>query len=144
MTALQKLADETRNQFVQGKRDNGDSYWYRESSEQDWIYEMCHKAHGDMLPDDWRYAFIVEALDALAESEDPDDIKLEADIYTQSLTNWLASRADRYSYCDEAAEEFGQPLTMIEMLQFGQAYEKREVLDAVRSFLEGMIDDQEV
>jgi hypothetical protein len=48
-----------------------------------------------MLPDDWRYQFIEEALDAI--SEDGEDAQLEPAIYTHELTGWLHSRADRHA-----------------------------------------------
>lgn len=146
---LQTLAESVRKSFVQDKREDGTAFWKRVDGTPDWVQELCLQAHGDMMPDDWRYAFIVEALDALEENEDPDDITLEADIYTHELTTWLGSRADRFGYCDEAYADYGLetfPGT-IELLQLGQAAEKREVLDLVRSSLESYIraleDDEE-
>lgn len=144
---LQTLAESVRKSFVQDKREDGTTFWKTDSDER--IQELCHEAHGDMMPDDWRYAFIVEALDALAECDDVDEADVEADIYTHVLTAWIASRDDRYAYCDEAMSDMGIetfPGT-IELLQLGQAAEKREVLDLVRSSLESYIraleDDEE-
>ena len=37
-----------------------------------WFTDLCHYAHGDMLPDDWRYEFIQDALNAL-ENDDDDE-----------------------------------------------------------------------
>jgi hypothetical protein len=145
VTKLQKLAGETRGFFHSIKRGE-DSVWVTTDDRPDWVQTMCHEAHGDMMPDDWRYEFIVEALTELEDTEDADDINLEADIYTHDLTAWLHSRADRYSYCDEAFEEYGAdpkqfPNPMISLLQWGQVREKEEVLNAVRSFLESRIED---
>jgi hypothetical protein len=139
-TNIQTLATEARSFMVSKTRDDGSKFWSRSDDAPEWVRELCFAAHdaGDMLPDDHRYEFIVEALDALSDTEDADDVNLEADIYTHNLTTWLASRADRSGYCDSAMEEFGitEYKSLVEHLQIGQAYEKAEVLGSVRSSLE--------
>jgi hypothetical protein len=141
---IRTLADATRNLFVKATRANGSTYWKRTDSAPEWVETMVHDAHGDMLPDDQRYAFIVEALDALSEDEDPDNVFLEPDIYTHELTAWLASHADRYGYCDRALEESGASFTnTIGLLQAGQSAEKAEVLASVRASLEAQLGEDE-
>lgn len=71
------------------------------------------------MPDDWRYQFIVDSLDALSEESDPDDIQPGGDIYTHDLTGWIHSRVDRLSA------------------------ERTEVLSSVRWFLESMIEESD-
>lgn len=144
-TSIQSLASEARALFHESTRTDGSKYLtYDHSTAPDWIQPMCLEAHGDMSPDDHRYAFIVEALDALAEFEDSDDAEVEADIYTHELTSWLASRADRSSYCDEWMSDTGSTFTnTIDLIMGGQYQEKREVLDSVRSFLESRIADSD-
>jgi hypothetical protein len=138
---IRALADATRNLFVKATRNDGSVFWKRTDSAPEWVETMVHDAHGEMLPDDWRYAFIVEALDALAESEDPDEASVESDIYTHELTGWLHSRADRYDYCDEAYKERGGHFTnTVELLMIGQALEKAEVLVSVRASLEAQLE----
>lgn len=114
----------------------------------EWVSDLCHKAHQDgsdsiglgMLPDDWRYVFISEALDAIAESDDDADLDElayefadDVDIYTSKLTEWLGSRADRHGYVDEAREEFGEgSLTgIMGDIARGQYMERREVFGLV-------------
>lgn len=145
-TALQTTAAEARSWFHQHQRSENDTIWTLKDGRPQWVQDMAFAAHdsGDMLPDDWRYEFIVDALDALEENEDPDDIALEADIHTSDLCRWLGSRADRTGYCDEAMEEFGGDFKdTVSLLQLGQWHEKREVLDSVRSFLVSRISDME-
>lgn len=98
-----------------------------------------------MLPDDWRYEFIVDALDAIADHEDEDEARdsIEADIYTAELTGWLHSRVDRYEYCDNAAQEFGASDTLLGSLQLGQLMEKHEVFDSVLSSLRDQLETLE-
>ena len=50
------------------------------------------------------------------------------DIYTADLTGWVGSRADRYAYCDEATEEYGERVkSVLGVLQLGMARERLEV-----------------
>jgi hypothetical protein len=71
--------------------------------------DAIHEAHDDKLPDDTIYRICEKVADAVAESggDDWEDAlyDIEADIYTDDLTRWLAARTDHYSYCDEVLEE---------------------------------------
>jgi hypothetical protein len=127
------------------KRD-GVTVYLPKDDRPDWVQELCHHAHGDMLPDDWRYEFIVTALDVIAEADDdadPDAIReqfqdeCEADIYTHELTSWLGSRADRAGYCDEACEGYGlEGGDTLQRIGLGQRAEKLEVFALVLEWLE--------
>lgn len=137
-TQLQQRADFALQFFKKDKRANGNEIWRRVNDSPHWVAELCRAAHGDMLPDDWRYTFIVEALDALAIDEDPDDIDTQPDTHTARLLQWLASSLDRPEYCDEAVREFGvpQPCDIVHMIGLGQYAEKAETLSLVRDWLE--------
>lgn len=127
--------------------------WYAEREAPEWIRELSYAGHDDgtpggQFPNDHRYEFIVEALNALANAGDGRDSldeardSLEADIYTADLTAWLASRVDRYGYCDEAVSEMGGEGTdTLERMRLGQLHEKHEVFDAVRAFLETQAEE---
>jgi hypothetical protein len=39
----------------------------------EWVRDLVHAAHGEFLPDDWRYDKIQEALLFIAENEDAED-----------------------------------------------------------------------
>lgn len=114
-----------------------------------WVNEMCREAHVTgkdlMPPDDHRYAFIVEALDAIAETSSEielDDLRLEADDMTNELFQWLASNLERPYLCDEAATEYGLEanVEMLARIQWGQYHEKNEVLASIRSSLQARLD----
>lgn len=146
----QQQAEQARAFFELGERPDGSKYWKKTEAAPEWVAELCREAHRSwddlMLPDDYRYQFIVDALDILSEFEDEDDItsalESSVDVYTADLTAWLASSADRLIYCDDAAQEYGAPRDTAHLLAMGQYAERREVLDAVRSFLEA--NDAEV
>lgn len=55
------------NDFEQKERQDGSKFYaIKDSSALKKEYqEICHKAHDDMMPDDFKYEFIVEALDKL-------------------------------------------------------------------------------
>ena len=139
------LAADARKHFEQITRDE-QTIWTRTDDAPEWVRDLCFAAHdaGDMLPDDWRYEFIVAALDALEDHDDEDDARdsIEADIYTHDLTTWLASRVDRTGYVDDACEEYGTdaPQGIVERLQVGQLAEKREVFESVLSSLSDRLD----
>lgn len=141
---IQTLAAEVSSMFEARTRADGSKFVALKGDAPEWMTDLCREAHGEMMPDDHRYAFILEALDALGADDDTDgsDVYLEADVYTGELTAWLASRVDRFGYCDEAVEEFGMetfPGT-VELLQMGQAREKNEVLDSVRGSLNDRLE----
>ncbi len=139
-TSIQTLASTTRALFVEKSRNDGAKFWSYDHNSPDvpaWLQPLCFEIHGDISPDDHKYRFIVEALDALAECDDPEDADVEADIYNHELTTWLGSHGYRPGYCDEALEELGGDFeSTIQLLQLGQYAEKREVLDTVRACLE--------
>lgn len=147
MTRLQKLADEVRGHFETFTREGDSTRYWRVKDRKDvpeWITDLCHAAHSDMLPDDHKYEFIVDALDALAENEDPDDINLEPDIYNADLLRWVSSHLERSGYVEEAISDAsgGVYPGFFESLMLGQAAEKSEVLYSVRSSLEAHIEDE--
>jgi hypothetical protein len=145
---LRELARWYESRLTTGKRDDGHTFYkFKDGSKED--EDRCRAlalaAHSDgsMLPDDWRYEFIAYALSLLSETNDPDNVDIEADVYTSELTAWLHSRNDRAGYCDEAATEglIVDGADMFARLTAGQYLEKREVFDQVRAHLESELDD---
>lgn len=120
--------------------DDGPDYWVR---------EMVEAAHDDcrILPDDFRYQFIVESLDAIMDCENEDDAEqsaTEPDIYTHDLNRWLCESYDGHGYCDEAVTEGMVPETapMFERLAAGQYLERREVFGAVLGYLQQRAEEE--
>ena len=135
---VSKKAKEALAYFEKANRTNGVEFWKVKDGAPQWVTDLCFSAHSDgaMLPDDWRYVFIVEALVALEE-----EIELEPDIYTSELCAWLASNVNRVGYVDDARDEWGDVKSIVDELQLGQLVEKREVFDQVTAFLEALIEE---
>jgi hypothetical protein len=104
----------------------------------DWFTDLCHHAHGGMLPDDWRYEFIRDALGALEDGADEDRLDLDGLYpYGADRLGWLASHLDRPGYCDEAArDQGGPPADILALVAWGMDRELREVFGLVRFRLE--------
>ncbi len=116
-TTLQEIAGEARDWFEQRTRVQpvGTTFWTCKNSRPVWIMELCHAAHDKMLPDDWKYQFIVDSLDVLSELEagnDPeDDIneRLPQEHEYAELVSWLGSSTERWGYVEEAVAHIGLP-----------------------------------
>ncbi len=113
----------------------------------DWVRNLVYRAHGDMLPDDYRYRWTRDALECIEESgeesrDDLDDYAGEfadtaVDVYTGARLAWLASHLSRPGYCDEAADDLGADgLDTVERIGLGQYVESREVFELVANALE--------
>ncbi|MEO6811041.1 MAG: hypothetical protein ABI353_18175 [Isosphaeraceae bacterium] len=137
---ISEAAAEARSHFTSKTRNDGSAFWSCDhDTTPEWVQDMARAAHGEMFPDEWRYAFIVEALDLLEEDEDAEP---DADVCTSNLTAWLASRNDRLGYCDDAREEFAirEDATLFDRLQAGQLAERSEVHQAVHAALMTRMD----
>jgi hypothetical protein len=144
MKTIQKLAKEYLNYFDQKEGKNGlSTYTWKDEAPQE-LRELIQKAHGNMLPNDYRYNFVVESLEAIA--EDRED-SIEADIYNRDLLNWLSSHLDRSAYCDQYVEEYGgidtKNFNIINVISGGQYLEKLEVYHSVLHSLEEIIEELE-
>lgn len=130
---VKELAKLMQGYLTTGKRDNGKTFVMLKDSAKDWMRNVCHKAHGDTLPDDYTYLFIQDALEAIVEADNLDeaDTYLAADTYTNKLLTWLSSMGSRCSYVDQAIENYGKANTIMEDIRNGQFEEMREVLNIV-------------
>ena len=143
---VQELAREARAAFSKKTRDDGSEFWTHGLEAPEWVDELTMAAHGTgpggMLPDDYRYSFIVEALDALEEAEDADEARdgYEFEPYHSRLSDWLGSHGHRFSYCDEWADEMGYPEDTYHRLAGGHLHERLEVRDLVRASLEAHLE----
>ena len=149
---VQELAKLARCAFSLETRDNGTEYWTANRCAPDWISELVRMAHGYFWADDYRYKFIVEALDALEEAEETADDwideardRYEFEPYLAKLSDWLGSSVHRFYYCDDWAKENQNPEIggTVELLQGGHLYERLEVLDSVRASLEAQLQVME-
>jgi len=131
---IQELATQYTSWFETATRGD-DTDFIRLKTEDENIMQLIRSAHGDMMPDDFKYQFICEALQAISETDDIDDICLEPDCYNRDLLKWVSSNLTRASYVDEAVEEIGYK-DFYNSLAIGQLREKDEVLYSVRASLE--------
>jgi len=145
---IRVLAGEALSYFEHRKRHDETGYWAVEDGAPEWVKRLVWAAHakGELLPDDFRYLFIVEALEAIAENPEEPGSLLEPDVYTSKLIEWLSAYPSyRMVLVDEAVEavsKFGWD-GLFKALQAGQLLEKKEVLQSVRVFLEKKIEEGE-
>ena len=143
---VNELAKEALGWFITDTRDNGEEFVKTKDGRPDWLGNLIFTAHDGMLPDDYRYKFIENSLQYIADQdEDADDLdcpEIEADSYTSELTKWLHSRNDRVYYLTEALEEYGTN-DGFQALYLAQLCERGEVYDSVLSSLRELYDAQE-
>jgi hypothetical protein len=100
-----------------------------------------------MMPDDWKYEFIQDALNALEDADDWDEVEPDIDSlypYTADRLKWLASHLDRPGYCDEAMGEMGGEFgSTVNLIGLGMYWELREVFGLVRQALEERVEEME-
>ena len=154
-TSITEAATDARAWFetiTRGEGDDAETIWTMRDGRPDWVQELTYKAHGDFLPDDWRYKTIVYALDAIVEGgeygTDPDHIGFEfadgmVDVYTHDRNAWLSSNLNRAGYVEEAREEglIGDGADITEQIGVGQYEEAREIFESVRQSLEDRAEE---
>ena len=142
---VSELAREALEWFETGTRDRGEKFVKTKEGRPDWLENLIFTAHDDMLPDDYRYKFIEDALIMIADQDDDADLdypEIEADTYTSDLTKWLNSRNDRVYYLTEALEEY-EIKDGFQALQSAQLREREEVYFSVLNSLQELCKDQE-
>lgn len=139
---MHDVARRAVSSFETARRRDDSQYSRLKDDSPQWLHELVFQAHnnGQILPDDWRYRFTVDALSHIADADHGatrtdlrDDI--EADVYISDLTNWLGSHTIRLGYCDEALTMLGRTGTLSQLLAEGQILERQEVFDIVWSTL---------
>ena len=156
MSALQDTAREARKAFRLETRADGSSYWARGNDEpvlagDDWTNDLVYDAHrygpgtsDVLLPDDYRYAVIVEALELFAGDQDEDaewSFAFDHDVYTADLLKWISSNSVRLGYVQDAVDEglIGPDTSEAERLMMGQVVERREVFVSVLASLDARV-----
>ena len=136
--------------FEQAERADGAVYWRLKEDRPWWAADFIREAHGtEMMPDDYRYRLVLEALEVLAEQPDadPDELADEfagnTDVYSRDLLAWVGSHPSRALYVDEAQGDglVSADATLDERLAVGQYVERREVFMAVVEAAAGVLTD---
>lgn len=137
---VQDAATEAAKWFGTRRRDDGEQYVTLRDAAPEWVRELVYAAHGEMLPDDWRYATIDAAVQYIAETDEPDAGEFAdtaVDTYNADRLKWLASSLERAGYCDQAADELGLTAgSIMERIGWGQYEEACEVFNLTLSALE--------
>lgn len=93
---------------------------------------------GKMLPDDYRYQFMMDSLEAFAKHDSIEDAWEYLDscvaVYTRKLLEWVESDLSRLSWVDEAVENNGYE-SLARALAMGQYEEILFVAGIVESWL---------
>lgn len=71
----QSRAQELSSAFERKTRDDGSEFVCLKDGSPAWMTSIVQHAHGGMFPDDWRYALIERAADAIAENDDIDNAR---------------------------------------------------------------------
>ena len=122
------------------KREDGTEFITRTDDAPEWFRDMVHNAHLGLMPDDWSYRIIADAVDAIDEGVERDNFTdTTIPVYTYDHLQWLASNLTRMGYCDEALEEFGTPKDTDTLIWWGMSIEYGMVYDVVKA----AIDEQE-
>lgn len=136
---VHELAQQLRNEFHVGKRPEavGSRYVFLNREAPPWMHDVVQEAHGmGMLPDDWCYETIREALDFIIENggdledlENWEDCTHEfsdsgVDIYVGDLTAWLHSHPQRIGFVDQAKALVGASEDTVRALRQGQYLER--------------------
>lgn len=136
--------------FETRKRDDSSIFVALEDEAPEWAGDFVREAHGtDMLPDDWRYNCITDALETLADSPDSDPDELEhefadnVDVYSSDLLEWVGSHLERQGYVDEARHEglVAEDATLDQRIMAGQYQERAEIFRQVVAAVELFEDE---
>lgn len=141
-TTIQDLARIALEFFETRTRDSGETFETTRDDAPDWIVDMIRDAHGDFLPEDWRYSTIRDAVSWIADNPSADDDSGEfadsaVDTDSHARLQWLASNLNRAGYVDDACEEMGADpgLGIIERIGWGQCAEASEIYGSVYASL---------
>lgn len=147
MQTVQELAESYLKHFQTGKRDDGSSYVSLSDDAPEQLTELVRNAHGRMLPDDYKFQFVQDALQAIADSsegEEQDAINsMEAEHRNSELLAWLGSNLSRSSYVDDdAIGNYGHSDGGIfGDIQRGMQCELEEVANSVLESLNSILED---
>ena len=136
-TDLQSLATHARSFFTVKTRATRRCRCLDIDTAPKWVRELIRLAHDGMFQDDYKYQFVVDALDAIAGA---DDCCIVPDSDTCDLLAWAASHVNREIYCDHYMELTGSKYTKLaHVLRGGQYTERAEVRQIVCKVLEAQL-----
>lgn len=154
MKNLTEFVQTLVNSFQIKTRDDGTTFYCAKDDVPEYVSDLCYDVHGGMLPDDYIYQFLVEALEYIDDNLDPladslDDIDVydacDPDCMNSDLLRWVSSNLTRMYYCDEVLKEY-QLDQLAHVLMQAQQNERVEVMQDVIKWIEsqqGILWDNE-
>ena len=140
---LKEVAKTALN-YLEIKEIRNTRIWVQKDVVPEWFFNLVHDAHGDFLPDDYKYSFIHDSLCIIAYSESEEDyfeaIDQDVDIYTSALLAWLSSNIDRVQYINDVLEEYPDIRTGDKLLMIAQFKEREDVFNSVLNSLNKQIE----
>jgi hypothetical protein len=135
-TTAQALA----NEFASKTRDNGEFLVYATTERAQELARAAHDAFGVfILPDDWIYSVVRDAVHALAAGDEPDT---EPDYMNYALLQWAADHLHMLEYCDEAITELGAQF-VIEAIAYGQSAAIAIINNAVSEWIDAYDEENQ-
>ena len=145
-------ANKALSYFKSKKRDDKSEFWSAGDNAPQWVKDLCYTAHkvDDVMPNDYIYAYIVEALDLIVEasgaeclSEIEEDIfGIEGEVYNSDLLSWVSSNLSFSSYVDQAMSEF-EAKEHFNALMIGNSLHKQAIAMSVLSSIDDQAEDVE-
>lgn len=155
------LAADLSQAFEGDTRSDGSLFRKLRKESPEWMRSAVQAAHGDMLPDDWRYAMIARVVDAIADAVEEDAVEegFQSDdeirdavaerlddlvpVYNTDRSAWLASYLNRADYVDEAVKEYGWLGDIFTAIGYGMLREYEEVFGMLWDALEERAESAE-
>ena len=145
MKTIQEFAKVLSAQWEGGTRDNGEAFRYvKEGEHKEAITDIiraCHKALGDCRGNDWVYAQVENAIDSIANDEEPGDYA-DANVYifNHNLKQWLLNPfAD--TYIEDALSEVGEFSDLYRLIAYAQYHALLDIHAQVYAGLEDLLEE---
>lgn len=148
MSIKQEVTNDLLNQFTTvdtGEDKRGVIYTVKSEASNSELHEFIRDIHDGMLPDDFKYRIVYEALEAISEQDELDYPAIEADIYTHDLIQW-SQNLSRHDYINTVLEEatlYGRQLNFDDLLRQSQQLEIDMICNQVYAFVEERIAEAE-
>lgn len=138
--SLKEIADFALTFMEIGERSDHEQFWKHKDNAPEWLTDMIRRAHDGMLPDDYKYDYVVKSLSWIAEGNDPESPELEPEYSYSDMAAWLGSSSERFGFVDEAVQEWGHGESITDDIGRGQLHEMEQVywsvLNSLRKFAE--------
>jgi hypothetical protein len=147
MKTLQTLINTINDNLVLKTRPDDTQFYCVADNAPEYVQDLAHHVHDDMMPDDYRYKFLTETIREIADYDEQTltdmltgdydiyDIIGEPDVYNHSLLQWQASNLSRMEYADDCLAEY-EPQSLSQLLMSAQHKEMVEVFNLILSWLE--------